>query len=284
MNCGRVRTPLNPGTTAVVDGELERLRLSILRADGEAETNRFATDGREIAVVLIRGQADIVLPEEGSEPVYFGPRNDPFTERPSVLLYSAGDDLRVTAKPDSVVAIATSPASRAYATQIIRPDDVREASRGRDNWSRTVRLVCWSDNTEGEQLLVGETLTPSGNWSTIPPHRHATYKEGPDGPMEVPYEEVYFYQFSSPTGFGLCWQFDPDVGLDQAFSLAAGDAVYLDGGYHPVTCGPGADLYQLTLMSGPYRMSAASVHPDFEDLVKDSSGNPYVKQESQNSR
>ena len=55
---------------------------------------------------------------------------------------------------------------------MITPTDVKSGMRGADNWRREVRMVCWSDNTRGEMLLAGETCTPSGNWSTVPPHRH----------------------------------------------------------------------------------------------------------------
>jgi 5-deoxy-glucuronate isomerase len=140
-----------------------------------------------------------------------------------------------------------------------------------------VRLVCWADNTVGEQLLIGETVTPSGNWSTIPPHRHARFIDSPNGHLEVPYHEIYFYQFSHPAGFGLSRQFDDD-GSDQSYALRTNDALYIDGGYHPVVCAPGGDMYQLTVMAGPYRESTASVHPGFLHLLEENGKNPFQHQ------
>src|SRR5690625_6238904 len=89
--------------------------------------------------------------------------------------------------------------------------------RGVDNWERTVRFVCWSDNTEGNMLMAGETCTPSGNWSTMPPHRH----QYDILDKEVAYEEAYLFQFSKPQGFGLIWKFDEEK--DQAYSIRDGD-------------------------------------------------------------
>jgi len=109
-------------------------------------------------------------------------------------------------------------------------------------------------------LISGETLTPSGGWSTIPPHRHQYFEDG----EEVPYEEIYFFQFSKPQGFGMAWQFNDEGTMDQAFSLRANDALYMSEGYHPVACGPGAELYHLTFISGPYRMSRSRIHQDFQ--------------------
>ncbi len=138
-----------------------------------------------------------------------------------------------------------------------------------------MRLVCWSDNTQGNQLIAGETLTPSGNWSTIPPHRHQYEIPG----AEIPYEEAYFFQFSKPQGYGLIWQFDDEGEMDQAFSLRSNDLAYMGGGYHPTACGPGADLYHLTFIAGPHRKSMSNVHPDFRFLLDENNlENPYARQ------
>jgi 5-deoxy-glucuronate isomerase len=118
-------------------------------------------------------------------------------------------------------------------------------------------------------------VTPSGNWSTMPPHRHQYDIPG----QEVPYEEVYCFQFTKPQGFGLVWQFDDEGRMDQAFSVKSNDVVFMDKGYHPVVCGPGASFYQVTLIVGPYRMSKSRVHEDYKFLLEESSiDNPYAGQ------
>ncbi|TVR90610.1 MAG: hypothetical protein EA428_07995 [Spirochaetaceae bacterium] len=102
------------------------------------------------------------------------------------LLVSGDKTLRLTAKEHSRAIVASSPAVPSTRTQVIRPSDVCASKRGEQNWCRDVRLVCWSDNTQGEQLLIGETVTPSGNWSSVPPHRHQDFVDGDEGPLEVP--------------------------------------------------------------------------------------------------
>jgi 5-deoxy-glucuronate isomerase len=249
------------------------------RGDGgtdAVETVELTISGREIAFVLIRGAAEIALPD--GDVVHLGPRPDPFTVLPTAVLVSDSGSYRFRGAPSAVVAVASSPTRKRYPTRIIRPEDVRERARGRDNWSRTVRFVCWSDNTEGEQLLIGETVTPSGNWSTIPPHRHARFVDSSTGAVEVPYQEIYFYQFSHPAGFGLSRQFDDD-GSDQSCTMVENDAIYIDGGYHPVVCAPGTTMYQLTVMAGPFRVSTASIHPEFRHLLAGTEENPFRNQE-----
>lgn len=277
MKGGRVRpSPVMAGRTPIVHGQLEQLELEILALNEGGRQRIGLRQEREYALVLIQGHVSCACDVSESEDL--GPRPDPYDHLPTAVLISNGGELNLHADCESILAIASAPTNRRHPTQIIRPPDVRERTRGRANWMRTVRLVCWSDNTTGDRLLVGETVTPSGNWSTIPPHRHAVHREDEGGVVEVPYEEIYYYRFSHPAGFGLNWQFDDD-GTDQAFSLRSGDAVYTDGGYHPVVCGPGSTMYQLTLMSGPFRQSTAAVHPAYRYLLEDSSANPFSNQE-----
>jgi len=284
VNAGRVRRPIKPGANEIITNELgvDALGLQVLSlpahesGPGGAGAVELPFSGREIAFVLIRGAAEIVLPD--GDVVRLGPRLDPFAAPPWAVLVSQSGTYQCSGAPSAMVAVASSPITMSYDTRIIRPGDVRERERGRDNWRRTVRLVCWSDNTVGEQLLVGETVTPSGNWSTIPPHRHARFVDSPTGPLEVPYQEIYFYQFSHPAGFGLSRQFDVD-GSDQSCTMVENDALYIDGGYHPVVCAPGTTMYQLTVMAGPYRISTASIHPDFRHLLPGTEENPFRNQE-----
>jgi 5-deoxy-glucuronate isomerase len=230
---------------------------------GKGEDFTLHTEEREWAIVLIRGECHLTIENEIS--VLLGPRENPFQGLPYALFASRDEVIYFEAPADCIFGIASSPAAEKLPNTVITPDQVDVSTRGVDNWTREVRKVCWSDNTEGNLLLAGETCTPSGNWSTIPPHRHQHQVEG----VEATYEEIYFFQFSRSQGYGLIWQFDDEGEMDQAFSLKTNDAVYQDEGYHPAVCGPGTDLYHLTFMAGPQRISQARVHPDYRYLLDD---------------
>jgi len=272
LSCGRIRKPLGDGLTPLVFGELKSLRVSalVLPKGGSFELD---TAGSEYACVLVRGDCSVCLGNGIEAP--FGPRHDPFTDGPYAVLAGRAQRVRFTARTQSLIGLGSAPAEKPFASAIVTPGQVGGGRRGVGNWERQVRFVCWSDNTEGNMLLAGETVTPSGNWSTIPPHRHQYDIKG----VEVPYEEAYFFQFSKPQGYGLAWQFDDDGEIDQAYSLRSNDLLYMSGGYHPTVAGPGSDLYHLTFICGSYRMSKARVHPDYRFLLEEQNlENPYARQ------
>lgn len=270
--CGRIRKPLNKGWTPLVESELRDLRVGAVLLD-EGESLSLETGTREMAFVLVRGDADAQV--AGGVQTRLGPRDNPFDAPPYGLFLSREESVTFTARVPTLIGAGSAPATSKVEPTVITPDRVGGGSRGVGNWKRQVRLVCWTDNSKGNALIAGETVTPSGNWSTIPPHRHQYDTPG----EEVPYEEVYFFQFSKPQGYGLAWQFDDAGEIDQAFSLKTNDALYMASGYHPTACGPGATLYHLTFIAGPHRMSKSRVHDDFRFLLDENSmENPYAVQ------
>lgn len=261
LPCGRVRKEINNGWTDIIDGELINMKVSVLKLE-DGQTFSLDTKEREYAIVLISGTCAVKIGDEIETTL--GPRANPYEYKPYAALITRDETVKFVSLGKSYFGIGNSPAVKKMNNKIIMPEDVREDRRGADNWSRLVRKVCWSDNTEGNLLLVGETCTSSGNWSTIPPHRHQYDVPG----EEAPYEEAYLFQFSHPQGYGLIWTFD-DAGLDQAFSLKENDVAYNSQGYHPVVCSPGTTLYHLTFMAGPRRLSQARIHKDYRYIMEE---------------
>jgi 5-deoxy-glucuronate isomerase len=58
--------------------------------------------------------------------------------------------------------------------------------RGAGSCSRQVNNVCSPQQFEADKIIVVEVLTPSGNWSSYPPHKHDEAREG-----ESVLEEIY---------------------------------------------------------------------------------------------
>jgi 5-deoxy-glucuronate isomerase len=82
----------------------------------------------------------------------------------------------------------------------------------------------------GFGLLVVEVITPAGNTSSYPPHKH----DQDDLPRESLLEETYYHRLSPPQGFGFQRVYTDDRSLDEAMAIEDGDVVLVPRGYHPV--------------------------------------------------
>ncbi|GAB2573191.1 5-deoxy-glucuronate isomerase [Streptomyces capparidis] len=123
--------------------------------------------------------------------------------------------------------------------------------RGAGACSRQVNNYCLPDTFEADRLIVCEVLTPGGNWSSYPPHKHDEAREG-----ESELEEIYYFEVADgPHGPGLGYQRvygTEDRPVDLLAEVRTGDVVLIPHGWHgPSVAAPGYDLYYLNVMAGP---------------------------------
>ena len=118
------------------------------------------------------------------------------------------------------------------------------------------------EDAAAESLLVTEVLTPGGNWSSYPPHKHDTN----DPPRETALEEIYYHRLRDERGFALQRVYTTDRTLDETLAVRNGECVLVPRGYHTVSAAPGYDLYYLNVMSGPLREWKVTFDPDHERL------------------
>jgi 5-deoxy-glucuronate isomerase len=103
-----------------------------------------------------------------------------------------------------------------------------------------------------ERLMVCELITPPGNWSSYPPHKH-------DVTSDCVNEEIYWYRIDGADGFGVHRTYTgPEhrtAGLpeyDQTLVVRDGDVVLVPHGYHgPCIAAPGYPMYYLNVLAGP---------------------------------
>lgn len=128
-------------------------------------------------------------------------------------------------------------------------EDVPVELRGAGNCSREVRNYCLPHTFDAESLLVCEVLTPSGNWSSYPPHKH---DEESDSESQL--EEIYYFEVS---GDGMAYQRvygTTERPIEVLEEVRSGDVVLIPHGWHgPSMAVPGYDLYYLNVMAGPRR-------------------------------
>ncbi|MBI4899822.1 MAG: 5-deoxy-glucuronate isomerase [Actinobacteria bacterium] len=164
------------------------------------------------------------------------------------------------------VAIATAVATTPYPPAFLPAADCPVATRGAGNMTRLVRNYAMPGSFSGcEKLLVCEVLTPGGNWSSYPAHKHDEHTA-----TERELKEIYYYEIASApegtAGFGYhqTTSSDPERPIDLLVEVRTGDAVLVPYGWHgPVVAAPGHDMYYLNVMAGPAadRQWLISDHP-----------------------
>jgi 5-deoxy-glucuronate isomerase len=113
------------------------------------------------------------------------------------------------------------------------------------------------------RLILFEVITPGGNWSSYPPHKHDT----DDPPRERALEELYYYRFDRPEGFAVQRVYSADRSLDETVTAGDGDVVLVPRGYHAVAAAAGYECYYLNVMAGPVREWRFTVDPDHAWLM-----------------
>ncbi len=142
-------------------------------------------------------------------------------------------------------ALPSARATRRLAFRHVAAADVPVELRGAGQASRQVNNFCAPEAFDADRLIAVEVLTPGGNWSSYPPHKHDEAIPG----VETALEEIYYYEVARG---GVAYQRAYGGGIDICAEVRSGDAILLPEGYHgPSMAAPGYDLYYLNVMAGP---------------------------------
>ncbi|MCA0422015.1 MAG: 5-deoxy-glucuronate isomerase [Proteobacteria bacterium] len=205
------------------------------------------TGGREVCIVIVTGKARIAVGKEDFGTL--GARTDVFEGSPWSVYAPAKATYSVTAETACEIAICSAPARGDKPARLITPDEVGQETRGQGTNTRYVRNILPDTSPIAESLLVVEVITPGGNWSSYPPHKHDT----DDFPNETYLEETYYHRLKRGSGFGFQRVYTDDGSLDETMAFGHRDVVLVPKGYHPVGAPHGFDLYYLNVMAGPRR-------------------------------
>jgi 5-deoxy-glucuronate isomerase len=130
----------------------------------------------------------------------------------------------------------------------VAAEDVPVELRGAGTASRQVNNFC-SPDFPADRMIAVEVLTPGGNWSSYPPHKHDEEIPG----EETALEEIYYFEVARDGfGFQRVYGSGPGREIDVCAEVRSGDAIVMPHGYHgPSMAAPGYDLYYLNVMAGP---------------------------------
>ncbi len=222
----------------------------LVLADGE----RFeaATGGREFLAVVLGGKATFTA--AGRTFAQVGGRANVFSGKPHSVYLPRQCSYTIAAQGALQVALVSAPSDLDTDPYVIAPDRVATGMWGAANFSRgfhQILTLASQPDLPAARLVVGETFTPSGNWSTYPPHRH----EHDDLPREACHEELYLFKVSPADGFGIARYYNDEI--DTGFIVHDNTVLMAPNGYHTVVSAPGYTTYYLWALAGSQRVQAS---------------------------
>jgi 5-deoxy-glucuronate isomerase len=250
-------TRAEDGWTDVIDGRVSGWAHTGLRTgtltDGGAL--RLSSAAVERIVVPLAGHFTVVYDDraqelEGRSSVFEGPTD--------VLYLGSGTAAVITGS--GRVAVAESPTETVKPSVYIPRRDVPVELRGAGQSSRQVHNFGTPAALDAARLIVCEVITPAGNWSSWPAHKHDTERPGQESDLE----EIYYYESAVARGtehvapdsadpFALHrTSASDDRPIDEFRQVRTGDIALVPYGWHgPAVAAPGYDMYYLNVMAGP---------------------------------
>jgi len=248
--------------------------------------------GQESVVVPLSGAVAVTatMPDGSTEHAALDGRPSVFAGPTDVCYVPAVEQLVLLSELGARVALCWAPVgkrSTPSAFRHVRREEVPVELRGAGRASREVRNFATPAVLDADSLIACEVVTPAGNWSSYPPHKHDEERPG----VESELEEIYYFELqtersamSGPQGppwpcgdvaagrsgspggelsreargeacGGVAYQRvygTEDRPIDVLAEIRTGDVVLVPHGWHgPSMAPPGYDLYYLNVMAGP---------------------------------
>ncbi len=233
----------------------------------EPQTRVFRSEANELCLVLLSGKASLRV--TGPDGTYLwddlGDRISVFEEKSPYAAYIApNSEVQVIAQRGCELGVAMAPGNgRQYPSRLIRPDSMKRSSRGQGSNTRHVCDIL-PETEPAHSLLVVEVITPPGNSSSYPPHKH----DRDAVPQESALEETYYHRLSPSQGFAFQRVYTDNRDIDEAICVEDHDVVKVPKGYHPVVVPHGYTSYYLNVMAGPKRVWHFYNDPEHEWMLK----------------
>lgn len=214
----------------------------------EGATHEFETGDHEYLVLPLEGACDVEVDGERFE---LAGRGSVWGEVTDYVYAPSGATVRVTATKAGRFALPYCVTAEQLEARYCPAEEVVVGMRGSGNMSRQVSNYAIGNELKTSRLLVCEVLTPGGNWSSYPPHKHDEHTEN-----ERELEEIYYFEIrGNEHGPGMAFHSTygtKERPIDVAVRVENGDAALVPHGWHgPCVAAPGYDLYYLNVMAGP---------------------------------
>ena len=239
----------------------EHLNFSAVKLK-KGETWHIDSKENEMALVILGGTAKIDTKDHTWDSA--GSRSNVFSGMPTTLYISRDNWITIKALSETLeFGIGWCKAYSDHPTKLIEPEEVKIEIRGGGNATRQINQMILP-GFDCDRLVVVEVYTPSGNWSSYPPHKHDVRKLDQNGNLlEADLEEIYFYKIDRPKGYAYQRIYTDDRKIDELVLVKDNELVLSPEGYHPVVAAHGFNVYYLNMLAGSDQSLASSDDPEF---------------------
>jgi 5-deoxy-glucuronate isomerase len=210
------------------------------------------TGDTEVIVLPLGGS--VVVEVDGQRFALDG-RDDVFAAVTDWAYLPIEAEVRLSSTTGCQVALPSAKATTRFEPAYVAAGDVSVEIRGAGPSTRQLNNFASPDSFAGaDRLMCVEVLTPDGNWSSYPPHKH----DGTEG-CTVRNEEIYYFRVGhteqrgySSEGFAMHRTYTTDGAIDENVVVRDGDVFLIPRGFHgPCIAAPGYPLYYLNVLAGP---------------------------------
>jgi 5-deoxy-glucuronate isomerase len=221
----------------------------LLNASKSSES--FSTGNREMGLICLSGQASVAVDHKDIEVGQYDAIYVPRDSAVSITTKSSVDIAEFSADVDNL-----------YPLQVVRFADLAKDpglkfSTGGPGYTRHLNMLL-AKNIEAGRLVVGFTQADPGNWTSWPPHEHASMLE-----------EMYVYFNMPDPAYGIQLVYNNTEYPELVTVVRDGDAVLMPSGYHPNVSVPGHRICFLWAMAAHREVAdrqfgVVNVQPGFD--------------------
>lgn len=236
------------GKAAVItkeNSDLEMLEVDMLKLR-DGETKKYSEENKEYGLVILGGKCSVT--GDGFEFNGIGKRKNVFDGAATCVYIPRGRVFTIKGEGEVSIAVCKSPAEKDFEPVLVNPEDVIIKNLGKPGWEREAHFIL-DERISANLIYIGEAFVEGGQWASYPPHKH----DDDNMPVEGILEEIYYYEFDKPQGFGIQKVYTKEGDVDETYTVKSGDFVEIKKGYHPFHAAPGYKNYYLWIMAGKNR-------------------------------
>ena len=223
---------------------------------GPGESRAITGGPHEWLVLPLSGPVRV---ECAGKLVFLFGRAGPFEGTTDFAYVPVSSKFTITSTTGARIALPHAKASESLPFRRVAGEQTDIELRGAGQCSRQVNNFGTASVLNADSIIACEVLTPAGNWSSYPPHKHDEHHQDRESLLE----EIYYFELraegswvaapksAKPFGYQRVYG-SRDRPINVLAEVRSGDVVLVPHGWHgPAMAPPGYDMYYLNVMAGP---------------------------------